>query len=232
MNNYQQNKYNMYVASRAALHKYQSTWTTLTGFAASVDAIDAQLAVITGLVQVQASPNGGAALKKTAKQALIGTAFQIAAATRACAVVNKNVELAAKLDYSEYDLGKGRPQEVVARCRNVLATATDNLQASAAFGVTAAKLTDLEQRIDDYKAADPKPRTSRTATKAATDALPDTFAQIDEILNECLDGLMAQFKDSSSEFYKEYFVARTVVDTPSARPRKAKPSPAPVPTPA
>jgi hypothetical protein len=62
--------------------------------------------------------------------------------------------------------------------------------------------------------------------------LPAAFAQVDEILNDCLDGLMAQFKNSSSKFYNEYFAARKVVDTPSTRSRKAKPSPAPVPTPA
>jgi len=230
MNNNQQNKYNMYVASRATLHKYQNIWTTLPGFAESVDDIDTQLAIITSLAQVQASPNGGAALKKTAKQSLVGTAFQIAAATRAFAVVNKNAELAAQLDYSEYDLGKGRPQEVVARCRNLWSTATDNLQASAAFGVTAAKLTSLKQRINAFEAADPKPRNGRTATKAATDSLPPAFAQVDEILNDCLDGLMAQFKDSSSEFYNEYFAARTVVDVPGTRAKK--PTPAPIPTPA
>jgi hypothetical protein len=230
MNNPQLNKLNMYAASRVVLHKYQSIWTLLTGFAGSVDDMDIQMAIITGLAKVQAAPNGGAALKQTAKEAMIETAYQMAAATRAYAIVNKNPELAAELDYSESDLGKGRPKAVMTRCLNVWTTATDNLEASAAFGVTAAKLATLKQRIDEFEAADPKPRTGRTATKAATDALPAAFAAIDEILNDCLDGLMAQFKDSSSEFYKEYFAARTIVDTPSKR--KAKPTPAPAPTPA
>jgi hypothetical protein len=232
MNNPQHNKYNMYVASRTVLHKHQALWTPLTGFADAVNDLDAQLAIITGLAQVQIAPNGGAALKKTAKDSLIETAYELAAATRAYAIVNKNAELAAELDYSEYDLGKGRPQAVMTRCLNIWSTATDNQAASAAFGVTAAKLAALKQRIDAFEAADPKPRTGRTAAKAATDALPDAFAQVDEILNDCLDGLMAQFKSSSTEFYNEYFAARTIVDTPSTRTRKATPPPAPVPTPA
>ncbi len=229
MNNKQQNKYNMYVASRAALHKHQTIWTTLTGFADSVDDLDTQLAVITSLAQVQAAPNGGAALKKSAKDSLLGTAYQVAAATRAYAVVNNDVELAAQLDYSESDLGEGRPQEVVVRCRNVWSTATDNQAASAAFGVTPAKLTNLKKRIDDYEAANPKPREGRAATKAATTTLPTTFAQLDEILNDCLDGLMAQFRESEAEFYNEYFAARRIVNVPG---RAKKTTPTPVPTPA
>ena len=136
MNNKQQNKLNMYVATHAALQKHESKWSSLTGFAEAVDEVDVNLNTITSLAQVQASPNGGAALKKSAKDTLLGTAYQIAAATRAYAVVNKDVELAAQLDYSTSDLGEGRPQEVVARCRNVWSTATDNQAASAAFGVT------------------------------------------------------------------------------------------------
>jgi hypothetical protein len=48
----------------------------------------------------------------------------------------------------------------------------DNLEASAAFRVTAAKLTNLKKRIDDYEAANPKPREGRAATKAASSTCP------------------------------------------------------------
>lgn len=232
MNNVQQNKLNMYVAVRAALHKHQTIWTALTGFAEAVDDIDTQLAVITSLAQAQASPNGGTALKNAALNSLIGAAYQIAAATRAYAVVSKDAGLAAELDYSPSDLGKGRPQEVVARCRNVWSTATDNQEASAAFGVTAAKLTNLKKRIDEFEAAHPKPRAGRASTRAATQALPDAFASVDEILNDCLDGLMAQFRDSEAEFFNEYFAARRIVNMPGIRSRKTTPSPAPAPIPA
>jgi hypothetical protein len=120
---------------------------------------------------------------------------------------------------------------VVARCRNVWSNAQDNLGASAAFGVTAAKLTNLKKKIDEFEASHPKTRKSRTATRAATKAMPDSFAAVDEILNGCLDGLMAQFKDSAPEFYNEYFAARRIVDAPATRTNK-KSTPAPVPQPA
>jgi hypothetical protein len=52
---------------------------------------------------------------------------------------------------------------------------------------------------------------------------------LDEILNDCLDGLMAQFRESEAEFYHEYFAARRIVNVPG---RAKKSTPAPVPTPA
>ena len=119
MNNTQQNKLNMYLAVQAVIQKRESKWSSLTGFAQAVDEVDTGITSITSLAQVQASPNGGSALKNAAFISLVDTAYQVAAATRASAVVNKDAELASRLDYSQSDLGKGRPQEVVARCRNV-----------------------------------------------------------------------------------------------------------------
>lgn len=231
MNNTQQNKLNMYLAVQAVIQKRESKWSSLTGFAQAVDEVDTGITSITSLAQVQASPNGGSALKNAAFISLVDSAYQVAAATRASAVVNKDAELASRLDYSQSDLGKGRPQEVVARCRNVWSTATDNLEASTAFGVTQAKLTNLKKKIDEFESAHPKTREGRTATRAATKALPDSFAQVDEILNGCLDGLMAQFKESEPEFYNEYFAARRIVDAPGTRSNKNNVTPAPAPTP-
>ena len=232
MNNTQQNKLNMFLAVFAIVQKWGSKWASFTGFGQAVDEVETGITSITSLGQVQASPNGGAALKNAAFVSLVDSAYQVAAATRASAIVNKDAELASRLDYSESDLGKGRPQEVVARCRNVLSTATDNLEASAAFGVTAAKLTNLKKRIDEFETASPKSREGRATTRAATKAMPDSFVQVDEILNGCLDGLMAQFKESEPEFYNEYFSARRIVDAPATRTKKTNSTPTPTPQPA
>jgi hypothetical protein len=216
-------------ASRASVARFKARqW--VGSILSPSNEMDTQLAIITGLGQVQAAPNGGRALKDAALTALVETAFQVTAATRAYAIVNKDAELAAQLDYSPSDLGRERAQEVVARCRNVWSAATDNQQASVSFGVTTAKLTNLKKKIDEYDAAHPRPREGRASAKAATKALPDAFAQVDEILNDCLDGLMVQFKDSAAEFYNEYTVVRRIQDVPGSRPRK--PAPAPAPTPA
>ena len=54
-----------------------------------------------------------------------------------------------------------------------------------------------------------------------------TFAQVDEILEDCLDGLMTQFQDSALKFDHEYFAARRIVNVPGTRAGKTTPAPAP-----
>jgi hypothetical protein len=69
----------------------------------------------------------------------------------------------------------------------------DRLEAWRAHptAVTACKLTTLKRRIDDYETSQPRPRQDRANTQAATLTLPDPFDATDDILNDCLDGLMA-----------------------------------------
>ena len=100
MNNTQQNKLNMFLAVFAIVQKWGSKWASFTGFGQAVDEVETGITSITSLGQVQASPNGGAALKNAAFVSLVDSAYQVAAATRASAIVNKDAELASRLDYS------------------------------------------------------------------------------------------------------------------------------------
>ena len=57
--------------------------------------------------------------------------------------------------------------------------------------------------------------------------LDTEFARADMILNDRIDGLMEQFKDSGTTFYSDYKKARRIVDTggPSAPPTPPPPTP-------
>jgi hypothetical protein len=232
MNNPQQNKFNMYQAVSAVLESHKPIWTALTGFSAAVDDLETNLSTIASLAQVQAARSGAAAEKNAALESLLDAAQQIAGATRAGAVVNKDAELAAKADYSRSDLARGRAGEVVARCRNLWSAANDNVDVLGAFGVTTGKLTTLKKKIDDFESSQPRPRQDRANTRAATRTLPDLFEATDEILNDCLDGLVVQFKSGDAEFYNTYTTARRIVDGPGVRKVTAVPAPNPVPEPA
>lgn len=233
MNNPQQNKFNMYQAVKVVLESHQPIWASLPGFSTSVDELDTNITTIASLAQAQSARSGAAAEKNAALESLLDAAHQVAGATRAGAVVSKDAELAAKVDYSRTDLGRGRAGEVVARCRNVWSAANDNVDVLGAFGVTAGKLTTLKKKIDEYETTHPKPRQDRANTRAATRTLPDLFAATDEILNDCLDGLIVQFKESDADFYNEYFSARRIVNAPGVRKASGTtPSPTPSPVPA
>lgn len=54
--------------------------------------------------------------------------------------------------------------------------------------------------------------------------------QTDEILNDCLDGLIVQFQASDADFVNAYQTARKIVSAPDTR-KKNGVAPAPSPTP-
>jgi hypothetical protein len=61
----------------------------------------------------------------------------------------------------------------------------------------------------------------------ATDMLETEFARVDMILDDRVDGLMEQFKDSGTTFYSDYKKARRIVDTGGCSQPPSPPPPAP-----
>lgn len=77
----------------------------------------------------------------------------------------------------------------------------------------AATLTALQTRISAYVEAIAKPRAERVKKSTATDLLGAEFARVDMILEDRIDGLMEQFKETNPTFYSDYQKARRIVDT-------------------
>jgi hypothetical protein len=75
------------------------------------------------------------------------------------------------VDFSRSDVGKGRDTEVVARCQDILAAATENVGSLGDYGVNAAKLTALKKKLENFQAVLAKPRQGRATTSSATKEL-------------------------------------------------------------
>ena len=215
----------MYVAVQAVLEAHHDLWQALPGFVTGAGELDENIAGIQTLAQTQAQKNGASADKAQAFDALLDAAFEVAAATKAFAAATGDRELAAKLDYSRSEIGSGRDNEMLARCRAIYAEANAVVASLADYGVTAAKLTSLKKKTDAFQSAQPKPRQGRATSSAATKALPELFALTDGLLNDRLDGLAVQFKDSQPAFYGEYLAARVIVDLPGGRASKETKAP-------
>jgi hypothetical protein len=91
------------------------------------------------------------------------------------------------------------------------------------FGVTAARVADVDELWSDYSTAVGAPGSARAERKALTDALPGQFATVEESFSE-LDDLAIQFRgtEAGDRFVDAWFNARRVVDTGR---RAAKPNP-------
>jgi hypothetical protein len=213
----QQNKLNMYTAAQAVLNSHQSVWESLPAFDDGVDEFGEIIGNIQTGAQTQTSRSGAAADKAYILQVLGDAAYEVGAATRACAVASGNKELAGRVDFSRSELTDGRDPEIVARCQDIHAAASQDLASLTDYGVNAVKANTLKKKIDAFQAAQPKPRQGRATTSAATKMLVSLFAQADELLKKRLDGLAVQFQEAQPNFYNSYRTARRIVSHPGGR---------------
>lgn len=204
-------KLNAYRTLSDTLESFKATWTPLGAFKRSVTSFDNCLETIDELARIQADKSGAGAEKALCLVALVTDAHTIASAVAALASDTKDAALAAKVDFSRSDLARGREAQIITRCENIHAAATENLDAlDDEYGVTQAKLTALQTKINAFRTAQPKPRRTRATSSAATEQLRACFTQADQILDGKLDKLAVQFEASQPQFYAEYTSARRV----------------------
>jgi hypothetical protein len=216
MTSKQDAKYAMYLAVKSVCDRYASVYEDHEAFHDLYSQWTGRVANIRALGQIKASRNKGVAQDKhRLRLEMCDAALEIASAARAFAVATKNRELAARVDFSRSDLLSGRDVDSAENCANIHAAATTHLTAIKPYGVTAAKLTALKDKIDAYSASLPSPRVSIVAGKSATRNLVAEFKAADELLKEGLDNLVRQFKDEEPAFVADYFSARTIVDNAS-----------------
>ena len=95
--------------------------------------------------------------------------------------------------------------------------------------MTAAKLIALQAAIGGYKAIVSKPRDNIVAGATVTRELNDEFVAADETLEEILDGLVVQFKDTNAKLVSDYQNAWIIVDASASHASPNQPTPAPTP---
>jgi hypothetical protein len=97
-----------------------------------------------------------------------------------------------------------------------------NNEALAPYTITAEKITALGQSIDSYRHYADSKDTRFAESKAAREVLFNLFADADELLREDIDTLVELVKNNNSDFYNQYFAARTIKDIGGSPKAKAK----------
>lgn len=98
------------------------------------------------------------------------------------------------------------------RCQNIHDLGAANAAALADYGVTAAKLTELQTAIDAFADAAAKPRAAISSRAAKTATLPQLFKQADAILTDRMDALLEMFAATNPDFVATYQSARVIVN--------------------
>jgi hypothetical protein len=217
----------MYLAVKTVCDRNNSTWQTLQAFVDGYADFGTRVTNIQNLAQSQAvDATGLSADKEALRKTMAAATVEIALATNAYAKKVKNNDLAAKTNVSVSTFMEGRDTIAATNALNVHTAVTANLASLATYGVTAAKLTALQAKIDAYSASISKPRDAVGSGSSATKQMAGEFTAADAALNDELDALVPQFAAANPKFVEDYHNARIIVDNTGGK-AKAKPAPAP-----
>lgn len=178
------------------------------------------LAAIDVQSKKQADSSGVSLAKKNALLALGDATYDVARAVRAYAAENGNDVLAGQVKFSRSQLVRGADKTVIDRTELIRDAATEAIDDLADYGVTPAKVTTLTKKIEAFRKAQPMPRQRTGKSSAATKELKKLFKSARELLNERVDGLTVQYKDSNPQFHNQYVSARKIVE-PATRAKKS-----------
>jgi len=123
-----------------------------------------------------------------------------------------NQLLLSETKYTESDLKNATDNELRDMSQGIYDRAQSNLNALAAYGITAATQTALLNTINAYVLAIPKPRLGTTEIKQSTIQLANAFAAADSAL-ENIDVIVEIIKLSQPNFYNGYKSVRKLIST-------------------
>ena len=223
MNDLQENKLTMFRTVSAVLTNHAADFASVPAFVAARSALDASIALISDLAQAQNTATGGITIDKANLQnQMIETAVRVAGAVKALASVQNDETTKAQADISRTTFTRARDDMRDDIAQGIHDLAESKLADLADYGITAATLAGLQTRIDAYVLAIAKPQTAKAERSTATSLLDQEIRRADSILKDRIDGLVEQFKDSGTNFYRDYQNARKTVNTGS-RSEPAKP---------
>ena len=214
MNDVQENKLSMYFAIQKVCTDNNGVWNGLPAFVSTFGEFETVIQSIQDIRLVQEQDTKGVTQdKQSAGEILIEQALIVSTAVHAYATDVNNNTLREKVNYSPSDLKIARDTIIIDMCQLVHNEANNVLADLADYGITAAELTDLQGKLDDYEAIVAGPRDAITDRASATAELESLFVTGDDVLNNKLDKLMTQFKQSDPGFHVQFYSSRKIVDS-------------------
>lgn len=213
MNKRDEAKLSMYKAVEAHCNNNQPIISTSAAFLASFNAFVAKQATLfKSETSAQKQTKGVALDKGELKAILIQIAYEIASLVFAMANKTKNETLKQSVNFSITDLERLKDEFIVPVCTNIKTEANANLTALSDYGVTPAKLTELQTAMENYANATPKPRLAKTQKTTDNMNVKSVIKEIDDILKNEMDKTVLVFKKTHPDFVTKYTEVRKIVD--------------------
>lgn len=209
----QENKRTMYEAVLSLLAANSALITPIPAFATSQTDFQNAVAKIESKSQeYNQATVGKAAMKNEALQNLIDAVMVMTSALSAYAQKQGNTVLKQKAFQNVSGLQRMRDTEVITRANEVLTLVNANTANLTDYGVTAAMITDFQQKIASFNTAVGEKESSVAERSGARESLSDLFRKADAILSEEIDQFVTSLKSTAPQFHTEYFAARMVKD--------------------
>ncbi len=214
----QEAKLNMYEVVAVTLDANSAITAANAALTAAIVEFKAFIAQIMAAAQTSSAVlTGIAADKKATKNSVSQTAAVIAGQIFAFAAKNGNNTLKQAVNFSATDLRRVKDGEFVPRCQTIHNLGVEHKTALADYGITDAKLADLQTAIDDYAQSVPKPRAAITDRATVKANIKQYFRQADTLLAEQVDKLVETFSKESPDFVATYRNARVIIDPKSKK---------------
>jgi hypothetical protein len=212
MNRRQLNALAMYQSVLSHLDQFPAVWNQLAPITPVVDNLRKTVADLLAQSQLQEQNNtaGHTKNKDAHLYKLVEQAYQLSLKLRAYAKVNSDNVLLQDVNYSYSALESGAEQLVLQRCQRIAQHARNKLADLAAYQVTEADVTTLEQLLHDAPSLTPARNVVAGARKTATDSIPELVTQARhqlDVLDDLVEGMIMEHA-----FVSTYFNLRQVYD--------------------
>lgn len=222
----------MFLTVKAVCNRNTTTGQAIPAFAEACQELNTRVGVIQTLAASQSVVTSGlAAAKRQFRKDMAAIAATIAAAVHACASKAGDPDLAARSDVPASDMMAGRANDALATATNIHDLATARLAALAPFGLTPAKLADLDGKIGVFAASLSLPRDAKISRSTITTRIAEEFAAADALLSDQMDALIGQFADDAPDFVQDYRNARAIVALGGGKATPPAPESPPAPAP-
>ena len=187
-------------------------WTASTPFTNAVGVLQTNLTAINKAIQAQ-QPNikGATDTKAQDKDLLINKTVALAMAGKAYAVANTNTTLRQACMLTKTDLMHVNETGLAEICQNLYDQLNPFIVSMNGYGVDTASQLTLQGLITGFMALPGTPRSVQSSSVAATENIVEEIINTKNLLDDQLDGLMEQYKETEATFYNAYHTARKKV---------------------
>ena len=211
MNQRQINHLSMYGSVVTNLNQNATIYSSNVPFSNVVTNFKSAVTGLSSLQTGQINHSAGITVsKEQAKANLIKLTIDHAVAGKAYASVSGNVLLKQNLSITANVLEKLQDAQLAPACQDIYNQVSPIISGLSGYGVTSATLLTFQGAIGTFMPLVGQPKNARSTAKAFTNAIAQQIKNIQTILEEQLDLLMRQYKNTNQTFHDSYMLDRKI----------------------